>query len=230
MRKRKQPPQHKYTPEEIRFIKKNIAGRSYADMTEMFNRRFGISLTFAAIKEAAHRRGLYSGLDGRFKPGCSYYSRPIGAESLDGNGYVKVKTVHPRVWKYKHHIIWEKANGPVPEGHVVIFADGNKLNCDLDNLLLVSRGELITMNRLGVICQDRDLTKTGKLIADLTMQINDRKRRMKKEEIMKNPRTCKYCANKTDKAKCPYFESRGGKLPDNGYCKKFKKANCGGNQ
>jgi hypothetical protein len=39
---------------------------------------------------------------------------------------------------------------------------------------------------------------------------------------MKNPRTCKYCANKTDKAKCPHFESKGGKLPDNGYCKKFK--------
>jgi hypothetical protein len=51
-----------------------------------------------------------------------------------------------------------------------------------------------------------------------------------KKERKRNPRTCKYCANKTDKAKCPYFESKGGKLPDNGYCKKFKKANCGGNQ
>jgi hypothetical protein len=47
---------------------------------------------------------------------------------------------------------------------------------------------------------------------------------------MRNPRTCKYCSNRADKDKCPHFEHKGGNLPDNGYCKKFKKANTGGNQ
>jgi hypothetical protein len=167
---------HKYTPKEIQFLEKNIVGRPYSRITEMFNRRFGTSLTFASIKEAAHRRGLYSGLDGRFKPGRRYYCKPIGTERLNGYGYVVVKIENPSVWKYKHHIIWEKAHGKIPKGHRIVFADRNKMNCDLDNLILVSQGELITMNRLGLICNNRDLTKVGKTIADIQILINDRKR------------------------------------------------------
>jgi hypothetical protein len=171
---------HKYTPEEIRFLEKYAAGRSYAKTAEMFNRRFGSSLHFLAIKNALQRRGLYNGRDGRFKPGHSYYSRPIGSERLDGNGYVVVKIANPSVWKYKHHVIWEKAHGEIPQGSVIIFADRNKQNCILDNLLLVSKRARMIMNHLGLISDNKDLTKAGKLIADLTLLINGRKRGTKK--------------------------------------------------
>jgi hypothetical protein len=76
-------------------------------------------------------------------------------------------------WKSKHAIIWEQAHGPIPKGHVIIFADGNKLNMDLENLLLVSRSEIVYMNHEGLISTNPEFTKTGKLVAKLKLLIGD---------------------------------------------------------
>jgi hypothetical protein len=85
-------------------------------------------------------------------------------------------------WRHKHITIWEAANGKVPRGHVVIFADGDKSNFALDNLILVSRGELVVMNRCGLISNDKDLTQAGKAVADIKLAIGGRKRGMKKRK------------------------------------------------
>jgi hypothetical protein len=77
-------------------------------------------------------------------------------------------------------MIWEAANGPVPKGHVILCADGNRHNIDLDNLLLVSRKELVVMARLGLITSDTDLTKTGKTLAEVILLANERERELKK--------------------------------------------------
>jgi hypothetical protein len=94
-------------------------------------------------------------------------------------GYAEVKTGHS-VWERKHTVIWKTANGKIPKGHVVIFADGNTRNLSLDNLLLVSRKELAVMNKNGLIFPHKGLTMTGKAIADLKMAITKRKRKVKK--------------------------------------------------
>jgi hypothetical protein len=73
-------------------------------------------------------------------------------------------------------MIWEKANGKVPKGHVVIFADGNIRNFNLDNLMLVSRAELGVMNRCCLISIHKELTRTGKTIADIKILAGKRKR------------------------------------------------------
>jgi hypothetical protein len=160
---------NRYTPEEIQFIKDNIAGRTYAELTEMFNRRFGRSATIRALRNKcfncgiSHCRNIY----------------PIGAERINHYGYVEVKIGKSKYErKLKHHIIWEAANGPIPKGHVVIFADGDKRNFILDNLLLVSHSELGIMNHQGLISTDKDLTKAGKVAADIYMAIADREREL----------------------------------------------------
>jgi hypothetical protein len=43
------------------------------------------------------------------------------------------------VWEPLHRNIWKKANGEIPPKHIVIFKDGNTLNCELDNLELISK-------------------------------------------------------------------------------------------
>jgi hypothetical protein len=83
-------------------------------------------------------------------------------------------------WRRKHAIIWEKAHGKIPPGHVVIFADGDRLNFDLDNLLLVSRGEHGVMNRWGLRSGHGELTRAGLAVADIKMAIAERKRGIKK--------------------------------------------------
>lgn len=80
---------------------------------------------------------------GQFKPGeCrddNPRKRPIGHEKVYADGYVWVITEHGR--KQKHRWVWEQANGPITEGYCVKFKDGNRMNCSLDNLYLVSRAD-----------------------------------------------------------------------------------------
>jgi hypothetical protein len=121
---------------------------------------------------------------GKTHPGRQGNYRPVGSERTDG-GYIVVKVSdrnnrYHKNWRRKHDIIWEKAHGKIPRGHKVIFADGDKLNFDLDNLVLVSSGELVVMNRCNLISADRDLTLAGKTIADLKMAIAKRKRKRKR--------------------------------------------------
>jgi hypothetical protein len=89
------------------------------------------------------------------------------------------------VWKLKHHKIWEEAHGPIPKGHAIMFANGDKSDFNLDNLLMVSRKERGFMNHEGLIFSDKDLTKTGKAIADLTFIIADRERKLGLRRIRK---------------------------------------------
>ena len=71
-----------------------------------------------------------------------------------------------------------EGSGQIPKGHVLIFGDGNKLNVSLDNLnFLVSRQQLLVLNRYNLIQNDADLTRTGIIIADIKTKINDRKQK-----------------------------------------------------
>ena len=41
---------------------------------------------------------------------------------------------------------WEKAHGPIPDGHALVHLDGDSLHDELDNLALISRGALALLN------------------------------------------------------------------------------------
>lgn len=103
--------------------------------------------------------------------------RPVGSERTNVDGYVEIKIADPKTWKAKHVLLWEAAHGPIPKGHVVIFADGNKQNVTLENLLLLSRRELAVMNKKGLIANDAELTKAGVVVADIYLKIGERKRK-----------------------------------------------------
>jgi hypothetical protein len=115
----------------------------------------------------------------QFKKGQKVWNyKPVGTERVNTDGYVEIKVADPNKWKGKHIILWEAANGPIPKGHVVIFADRNQKNVVLDNLLMVSRRELAVMNKRGLIVNDAELTKTGVTIADIYLKISERKKKL----------------------------------------------------
>ncbi len=94
--------------------------------------------------------------------------REIGSERIDKNGYVEIKVQDGKLnknWTKKHRYIYEQANGKIPKGHKVIFADGNNRNFDVKNLILVTNAEELIMNQRKLIGKDPDLTKTGAIIA-----------------------------------------------------------------
>lgn len=105
--------------------------------------------------------------------------RAVGSERINTAGYIEVKVAEPRTWRKKHNIVYEEAYGKIPKGMKVIFADGNKLNINLDNLLLVTDSELLQMNKNKLIKEDGDLTKSGLVLTKLMNKIYEKKRRSK---------------------------------------------------
>ena len=67
--------------------------------------------------------------------------RPVGSERILSTGYVDVKISDPNTWKLKHRLVWEQHNGVAPKGANIQFRDGNKQNCHIDNLYLITREE-----------------------------------------------------------------------------------------
>lgn len=108
--------------------------------------------------------------------------KPVGSERINAKGYVEVKVRNPNTWKLKHRVVWEQANGKIPKGHRILFADGNRLNMAPDNLLLVSRGELAVMNHFRLISAHKDLTKVGKSVAEIKLLLAARRKKTKRRQ------------------------------------------------
>ena len=109
----------------------------------------------------------------RFKKGNKPKNyRPVGSERITKDGYIEVKVADPNKWETKNKIIYKQYFGDIPEGHKIIYADGNKLNNDINNLILVSDNEELIMNKYKLRTEDIELTKTGYLIAKVIDKTN----------------------------------------------------------
>ncbi len=75
----------------------------------------------------------------------------VGRESLrrDKSGIVyKYICVEIGQWIPLHTRNWELANGPIPKGYCLWFKDGDTMNCELENLELITRAENLSRNSL----------------------------------------------------------------------------------
>ena len=104
---------------------------------------------------------------------------PLGSERITKDGYIQVKIVEGKFqhnWRGKHILAWEEYNGTLPKGYAVIFGDRDTRNFELDNLILVSRKQLVRLNQFNLIQSDADLTRTGIIVADIHNQIGELKK------------------------------------------------------
>jgi len=155
------------------FLKNNIKGKTLTQLTIKFNKHFNLNLTKVAIRRKTYRLGLiFDVVEGRFKKGHTINTKPIGSERIC-KGYIEVKVKEPNIWQLKHRVIYEKHFGKVPENYVVIFADGNNRNFDIDNLLLVTKNELLIMNKHKLIATNIEVTKTGHNLAKVISKIGE---------------------------------------------------------
>ena len=109
-----------------------------------------------------------------FKKGNKVHNtRPVGSERIDAKDhYLYIKVAEPNKWQLKHRYLYEQKYGKIPKGYNLIFADGDKYNFDLDNLVLVSNAELLIMNKKGLYKKNKKLTKTGSLVAKVIDKTN----------------------------------------------------------
>ena len=117
-----------------------------------------------------------------FKKGdMPHNTRPVGTIEKRSDTYWWKKISEDKIparrnWKQIHRILWEETNGPIPEGYVIIFKDGNTDNLDLDNLMMVTMQERLLMARHGLFVKDYpELTESGAILAKLMNIINQKK-------------------------------------------------------
>lgn len=113
---------------------------------------------------------------------------PVGSIVTNPDGYLlrkkSMEGTQWERWEFLHRTVWEEHNGPVPEGMVVSFKDGDKANCDINNLMLITMGENSALTRLGYRFEDPDMTEAGLNVIRLkqkTQAIRKRKAQKKKE-------------------------------------------------
>jgi hypothetical protein len=117
----------------------------------------------------------------RFKPGhragrAAERYQPIGSERVTKDGYLqrKVNDDRPfqRRWKMVHRLVWEEHHGPVPKGYAIGFLNGDKQDCRIENLALISRRDLMKRNTVHNL--PKELAEVVQLKGALQRQINKR--------------------------------------------------------
>lgn len=169
---------HRYTKEEEIFLENNVKGITLKELTKKFNEKFDLNVSESSIMHKKHKLRLFSGVNGsQFKKGCIPHNRrPIGSERIYKSGYVKIKVAENK-WVFKHNYIYEQVHGKIPKGYTIIFADKDKSNFNIDNLILVSNQEAILMKTRKRISNEKELTKTNLLITKILCKTNDLKKR-----------------------------------------------------
>ena len=84
--------------------------------------------------------------------------------------------------KYKKNrnkaiLVWEEANGKVPDGYLIIHKDKNKNNNNLDNLAMITRKEYGTMNLNNLaISENKEITEANILLAKIKNKTRELRR------------------------------------------------------
>ena len=190
---------HKWSEEEKEYLASIVKGSSYKKIAKEMRDKFGYDFTDHQIKWAMARYNLTTGTMGHFRKGFTPWNKglkgymganktsfkkgtiphnqvPVGTESLTKGGYIKLKIADPNKWELKHRFIYMQHHGEIPKGKSVIFADTNIYNFNIDNLILVSKAELLIMNNNKLIHEDKELTKVGVNIAKVLAKVSDIKK------------------------------------------------------
>jgi len=118
----------------------------------------------------------------QFKKGMlPHNTKYDGHERITVDGYVEVRGSQGK-YRGKHIIVWEAINGEIPKGMLVVFKDGNKQNCDIGNLEIITRAE--NMKRNTIHRYSEELKPVVILIGKLKNKVHEKSnRRSKKSSV-----------------------------------------------
>jgi hypothetical protein len=191
-------------------------GQRIDELQREFRERWGFGLSRGQINlfRASHGKTVRKGHGGRHRV-------PVGSERPSKDGYLVIKVAEEATvpmskdnWKLKHVWLWEQENGPLPEDHMVMFADGDRRNFTKDNLVAVPTRLMAVMNNVGVEWHDRESLLAAVAIAEMHVE----RTRIERQR----PRVCKCCGKPyTNEGRanpvstiCPECGRKGRKPPN----------------
>lgn len=186
------------------YLTEIIPGHHESEIRAMFLEKFGIKLTKGQIKSFKQSNKVRSGtIGGRFEKGAPSWNKgrklkpeqyeklartmfkkgsiphntqPIGTEIIRSDGYIKIKVAEPNTWKLKHRLVYEQYYGvKLGQNDAIIFLDGNRQNCDIDNLMRLNRSELIRYNKVEHT-KNPEINMTTALTAKLENKISEKEK------------------------------------------------------
>lgn len=201
---------HRWTEEEIEFIRQVYPYHTNKDITEMLKAKFDIDANTQDILNLRQRFNFpYKKIpnSGEFKKGFTPWNKgkqmsketkkklertwfqkgnitfntlPVGTTRTTRDGYKEIKIAEPNVWALYQRYLYEQAHGEkLTKEDIILFADGDKTNFDIDNLVKVNRANLLLLNRRGLIFDDPELTKAGVNVSKLIEAMHKRKKEVK---------------------------------------------------
>lgn len=187
-----------FSPEEIKWLEENRKGFNFDVTTEKMNKHFGTNYKVSQVRGWCHAHHLPCGVDMRFKKGNVSFNKghkgwcapgsekgwfkkghrphnwsPVNTEVIVDDGYIKVKVAEPNVWELKHRLVWQEKNGKIPEDSCLIFLNGVKTDCRIENLMLIKRSILLVLNHEKLIFDDAAATKCGVTMAMIKSRIRE---------------------------------------------------------
>jgi hypothetical protein len=189
-----------FTTDQVRWLRKTYKRLPVVELSKAFNAKFGASKRQEQIESFVGNHRITSGRTGKFEHGNIPWNKglkgvctggrsrethfhkgnrppgwkPIGAERITKDGYRQRKVTDtgyaPRDWVPIHRLIWIEERGPIPDGHVVIFVDGDKQNINIDNLACIGRAGLSWMNGHGYATTSLNLRPTAIAVAKLEIR------------------------------------------------------------
>jgi len=143
--------------------------------------KFGVEVAQGTCAYYSRRylRGIHR--RGACKP--TFLNKEIGTERINKDGYIAV-LISPTKEKLKHHIVWEKANGKIDtKKDIILFLDGDRTNCSLDNLFLTKRRNIGAIN--SILSSYKDVTpeikKMAVMLAELMIKTKEKDREQRKK-------------------------------------------------
>lgn len=89
----------------------------------------------------------FGGKETQFKKGNKPHNTKYDGAISIRDGYKNIRISESK-WKLLQREVWEQHNGPIPDGMIIAFKDGDSMNCDIDNLFMISREENMVRNSI----------------------------------------------------------------------------------
>lgn len=104
----------------------------------------------------------------------TWNTKPIGTTRVNRAGYKEIKVANPNKWEKYHRYIYEKAHKEkLSSTDRVIFADGDKTNFNIDNLVKVQLSDLVYLNRSDLISNNKEITKANIYINRINVKVRE---------------------------------------------------------
>ena len=186
----------KFNEEQIAFLRNFNGEKTYKELARLFKEKYEInSISLSYFRRCLRKVNIdYKYVktnSGSFKRNFTPWNkgiktglkpknlRELESERVDKEGSVLIKIKEPNIWELKHRFLWKQANGEIPKSSVIIFADGDKTNFDLSNLICISKNELRQLNCYKLKKDDAELTKVGIGIVKLKAKLYEIKKEKK---------------------------------------------------